>query len=127
MSTFERATKTLEIPSGRTIVLYEYATGGERRAARDLYTGDVEVTNFSQKEGGEIEAGVTGMKMSRASIAQDFAIKTFVISIDGRKQGEPVGETGTKTDILKEILDLPVADFELVEGEINKLLDPKKG
>ena len=105
----ERPTITVVTPTGITVRLNEYITGREKRALTNVFlTGDL---TFSADAG-----QVKGLKGSMVETAEDLAIKTVVVSVDGKTD-----------DIVNSVLNLRSEDYAFVVKEINKITADLKG
>jgi hypothetical protein len=104
-----RETQLITTPTGRRVELKTYITGREKRAIENVYYRDVEMT----ATGGE--QTVKGFKAAAIEEAQNTAITTVVVAIDGNQD-----------NILNRVLDLPLADYEAVMQAIEAVTADKK-
>lgn len=93
----DRPTKEFKTTNGHTVVMYEYVTGEEARSIKAVH----------QKPSTEGK--------SSEDAAHDHALATLVTSLDGSAE-----------EIVKRILQLPIADFAEITTALTDLLDPKK-
>ena len=105
----ERETQLITTPTGRSVELKTYITGREKRAIESVYYRDVEMT----ATGGE--QTVKGFKAAAIEEAQNTAIATVVVSIDG-----------SPDDILNRVLEMKLEDYEAVLAAIEEVTAGKK-
>lgn len=101
-------TKELTTPvGGQVVVLKTAITGRERRSLRNVLLKDMQVN----------PTDTSSMQISGAVIeqAEDMALQTFVVSIDG-----------DTTDVLNKVLDMASDDYEFIVAEVNKLSAEKE-
>lgn len=113
-----------------TIGAYEveiktYLTGREKRELMSVFLGK----NLSVSPDG---ANVAGLDAATVAEAQDLTFKTVIVSIDGHKEGDIIGEgENAKTfSIVDAVLDMHGDDFDAVVkavNEINKATDFLEG
>ena len=106
----DRETKEFITPVAKQkVIIKAWLTGREKRELRDIMLKGV---NFSVKgdsfETDETDAGEAIKK------AEDKAITTVVVSIDGKKEG-----------ILNAILDMKGDDYDFVLNEVDKVTKSK--
>lgn len=102
----KRDTKEIITPIGKhKIVLNAWLTGREKRHLRNVLLQDVK---FSVEKGKTKTEGVTTAEVIQR--AEDEAIKTIVVSIDGQTE-----------KILEKILDMRDKDFDFIIDEVNKI------
>ena len=97
-------TITVKTPnSNQTIILKSYITGRDRRELTNVFlNGDMQ---FSA-DGKDIK----GLKGNMVALAEDLALKTVVLSIDG-----------DSSDIVNKILNMHAQDYSFVVKEVNKI------
>lgn len=105
----ERPTIVVVSPRGITVRLNEYITGREKRALTNVFlTGDLTFSANAEQ--------VKGLKGSMVEMAEDLAIRSVVVSVDGKTD-----------DIVNEVLNLHAEDYAFVIREINKITADLKG
>ena len=112
MTDSTRETKEITTPSGAKIALNTYITGRDRRKLRNIYLRDekeLDATSVKEK----------GAKGTMFEEAQDLALKTVVVSINGKKEGQD------GFSIVDFILDLPSKEFEFVIKAVNDVTSDK--
>ena len=92
----DRTTKTFETPGGHTVVMYDYITGGE-------------VQQNARKTSTEATTSTAQID------AANEALTILVRELDG-----------SADDVLKRILDLPLADYQAISAEVQALIEPEK-
>src|SRR5688572_9960328 len=105
----ERETKLIQTPNGKQVELKTYITGREKRAIESIYYRDVEMTATAG------EQTIKGFKGSAVEEAQNKAIETVVVSLDGQAE-----------DLLNRVLDLHIADYQAVMQAIDEITADKK-
>lgn len=106
----ERETKEVTTPSGHTLVLKTYLTGREKRVLQFPYF----------KEASDFKPEVLAEKGRAGAIfeeTQDLALKTVIVSVDGKKDGDQ-SDSGPFS-VVDWVLNLPSAEFNFVVKAIN--------
>lgn len=99
----ERETLTIETPIDKhKVMLKAWITGKEKRELRNIF---FEGIKFSGKEAESI-----GNSAEIMNKAEDKAIETVVVSVNGKQEG-----------ILDLILGMKMQDYDFVKAEINKI------
>lgn len=111
-----RETKTIQTPSGKTIVLNSYITGRERRALTNVYLSGGLNFDFTGEN-------VKGLDAALVDKAQDLAFRTVIVSFDGHKDGDTVD--GKQFSIVDAILDLHDADTQFIIKAVNEVTTDK--
>lgn len=114
-----RETKTIETPFSKDkIELLAYITGGDKRMLSNvLIDGGLNVDPVTQET-----KGVTSELINKA---QDQAIKTVIVSINGLSDGANI-EGSQPFSVVQKVLDMRNEDFEFVISEINKVTGDDK-
>lgn len=107
----ERGTHEVQTSGGHTVVLNNYITGREQRAIQDVFLTKIQVGNIA----GKPELGASAFEASTINEAQDVAIRTVVVSLDGSSE-----------NILERILDLPSDQSGEIIAAVNEVTDAKK-
>lgn len=108
-----RETKTITTPKGIAVELYTYLTGRERRDMQGVFLKDVELANIT----GDTPE-FKGFKASALTEAQDYLLKTIIVSVGG-----------SSADCLNAVLNMEADEYEYVLAEVNKVtgdMDKKK-
>lgn len=101
----ERQTKTITTPVGKIeVVLYEWLTGGEKRALTSIFLKDVDIETRGTTP------KFTGLKGSIVEEAENLAIETIVVSIGGNKENK-----------LEGVLAMHARDYQFIVDAINKI------
>ena len=104
----DRDTLTIKTPvGGQEVVLKSYLTGREKRTINSVFLQDVEIQ--SSTKAGDTPT-MTGLKGDIMQKAEDIALTTVVMSIDGKNE-----------KILDTLLEMHSQDFDFVVKEINKI------
>ncbi len=103
-------TKIIETPVGKHKVEIKcWLTGADKRAIRNVYTSNVEI---GIKEN---EPDIKNISGSIIDKAEDRAIETIVVSIDGVKE-----------NIIQTLLEMRSEDYDFVMDSINEITSKKK-
>jgi hypothetical protein len=117
----ERPTKEVTLSSGTVVVLYEYITGGDKRAIEDVFLSEAELKQTASK-GGPNQMEITGVKGNVTHQAENKAFERVIKEM--RTAG---GEVITdRAKVLSFLLDLPVDEYDVVVAEVNAITEPKK-
>lgn len=100
-----RETISVTTPGGSVIVLNSYVTGREKRAITNV---------FFQKE---LSDG------AQYNQAEDLALKTVIVSIDGKKEGDQID--GKPYSIVDAVLSMKASESKFVLQEVNKVSSEK--
>ncbi len=100
-----RETISVTTPAGAAIVLNAYVTGREKRAITNI---------FFQKELSEA---------AQYNQAEDMALKTVIVSIDGKKDGDQVD--GKTYSIVDAVLSMKASESKFILAEVNKVSSEK--
>lgn len=85
------------------MALYTYITGRERRDIQNIFLKDIGVS-----KNGEIESdGFSGATITEAN---DFILKTLLVSLDGSKE-----------NVFDRVLDLHADEYEFIKNEVDKI------
>ena len=113
----ERETKKVTTPVSKQVVeIKTYITGREKREITNSFMhGDIK---YNVKEN-----DISGFKLNSMDVQQDVAFKTIVVSVDGHKYGDSVGEGDSLKlfSIVDAILDMRDADYKFVVDSINEV------
>lgn len=102
----ERSTKKIETPSGFQVEVQEYITGREAREIQNIFLSSMEM-----KIGSDGKPDTSSpIKPEVISKAQDKTIELLVVSVNGNKE-----------NVLKQVLDLPKADFDFITQSIDDI------
>ncbi len=102
----DRQFKEIVTPKGgHKVTLKAWLTGREKRNIQAVYLQDVDLK--ASQGGAAQEYKISGGKFYEA---QNVAINTLVVSVDGSKEG-----------VLEKVLDMRAVDFDFLVAEINKL------
>lgn len=113
MSNIPRETISIETPIGKhQVVLNSYMTGREKRGLNALFLRDVVVQE---------NAKISGVKGSIVEEAENYAFKTMVISINGRKEGDVNEADGKAFSIIEAILDMHASDYAFIVEKVNDI------
>lgn len=99
----ERETKSFTTPKGKTVVMYTYLTGRERRELQNIFLKDVEVSIGDAPQ-------FNNFKATAVTEAQNFMLSTLIRSLDSNAE-----------DCLNRVLDLPSSEYEFILAEVNKI------
>lgn len=106
----DRPTKTFKTDKGHEIELYTYATGREFQAIQNALIGSMDLGIEGQ------EPKVESIDFEKQTEANNEAIKTLVVSVDGEEE-----------DVLDKVLDLPSDDYQEVLDKVNDLTGKASG
>lgn len=97
-------TKTIKTPiSEHEVILKTFITGRERRDLTNVFlTGDLSFSADAKD--------VKGLKGSLVAQAEDLAIKTVVMAVDGKED-----------NVVNAVLDMHAQDYAFVIAEVNKV------
>lgn len=108
----ERETKTFTTPiSKQSVVVKTYLTGREKRALTNVFLQGGLSFNADTKN-------VSGIDFKLVDQEQDLTLRTVIVSIDGKKDGEAV-EGSAPFSVVDAVLDMRAEDMEAVVKEIN--------
>ena len=105
-----RETKKIKTESGVLIEFYSYITGKEMRDIQNVFLKDAE---FSVKAKGK--PAMNSIKASLMNEAQDKTFETMIISVNDKKE-----------NVVKEIGNLPLKDFDEIVKALNEITNIKK-
>src|SRR3712207_477168 len=105
-----RTTRSFKTGGGTDVVLFDYITGREAQEIAALASQKVEGKS-------EYDMQIT---------ANNAAIAKFIVSLNGKRQGDPVEGAEKPFDIVTAVLDLPLAEFSEVSQAVSDLINPKK-
>lgn len=112
-----RETKDITTPGGHVIVLNTYITGHEKRALQYPYF----------KEAADFKPEILAEKGKAGAIfeaTQDLALKTVIVSVDGKKDGDAV-EGGTFS-VVGFVLNLPSRESSFIIKAINDVTSDRE-
>ncbi len=100
-----RETISVTTPAGAVIVLNAYVTGREKRSITNI---------FFQKELSEA---------AQYNQAEDLALKTIIVSIDGKKEGDQVD--GKPFSIIDAVLSMKASETKFIISKVNEISSEK--
>ena len=101
---------TITLPSGTTAKIKPWLTGREKRKVREVFLKDIELK--TDETGKSVASGVKG---SLVDAAENIAIETVVVELDGKTD-----------DILNRVLDMRSDDYDALMASINEVTSEKK-
>ena len=99
-----RETKEITTPQGHRVVINTYLTGRERRDMQSIFLKDTAINGKS----GEME--ISNFKGSTITEANDFLLKTLIVSLNG-----------DASNAFDRVLDLHGDEYEFIKNEIDAL------
>ena len=108
-------TREVKTPTGRTIVAQNYLTGADRRRNRRLI--------WQLSEEGK------GRTAEALEAAENALVVELIISIDGKKEGDPVQGSDQPFSLVAELEAMQADDYDFMIDLINEIaagLDKKK-
>lgn len=121
-----RPTKEIKLPSGDTVIFYEYITGRDKREIEEIFLRDVSMKQSASseelktKKGGQVE--LSGLKGTTRFEAEN---KAFSLVIQSIKKSDSTTIEDAK-EIVEYVLDLPMESYDVVVETVNSITDPKK-
>ena|SRR3989344_4719987 len=110
----DRETKTITTPIGNRVVeLKAYLIGREKRAINNAYLQGKSLSfNMEENE-------VRGIEGSLVERAEDIALRTVIVSIDGKTDG------AEGFNLVEEILNMHSADYAAIVAAVNAVTSDK--
>lgn len=100
---------TIKTVNGFTIALKSFITGKDKRYITDSFLEGAEI----------LEDGKFKMLPGKMHIAEDRAIETVVVSVDGTSVNKTLS-------VIDQVIALPLEDFEEVIKAVNAVTESKK-
>jgi hypothetical protein len=107
-----RETQSFATPGGHTVVINAYISGRESNAIKQVLYDDLKM-NMKDAQNGAV--AMDDLPSSFVVKQEEKAIELIVVSIDGSSE-----------DVIQRVLDLPVAEYNAIVEEVNKVRRPTK-
>lgn len=110
-----RETTEIKTPGGHTIVVNSYVNGRESRALQVPYLKNVIELDAAR-------VAELGEKAARFEAAQNLALRTVIVSFDGKKDGQGIEGTDTTFDLIDTLLALPAPEYRAIVKAMNEVI-----